>query len=30
MIQLGLAIGLIYVAFVTAWLWLTRVRWNLR
>jgi hypothetical protein len=30
MVQIGMVLGLVYVALVCIWFWLTRLRWNLR
>jgi hypothetical protein len=28
--RIGIVLGTIYLAFLTLWFWLTRVRWNVR
>jgi hypothetical protein len=28
--QLGLALGFVYLAFLTVWFWATRLRWQAR
>jgi hypothetical protein len=30
MVQIGMLVGLVYVAFLCLWFWLTRLRGNLR
>jgi len=28
--QLGIVLGMVYLAFLTVWFWATRLRWNPR
>ena len=30
MVQIGMALGVVYVAFLSVWFWATRVRWSSR
>jgi hypothetical protein len=29
-VQLGMLLGVVYLAFLSVWFWATRVRWNQR